>query len=43
MVTHDTKGLMELIGGKEAYSNQLQKVFNSDQFDMANEPDIGYP
>ncbi len=43
MVTHDTRGLMKLIGGKEAYSNQLQKVFNSNQFDMANEPDIGYP
>jgi predicted alpha-1,2-mannosidase len=43
MVTHDTRGLMKLIGGKEEYSNQLQKVFNSNQFDMANEPDIGYP
>ena len=43
MVAHDTRGLMKLIGGKEAYSNQLQKVFNSNQFDMANEPDIGYP
>ena len=43
MVTHDTRGLMKLIGGKEAYSNQLQKIFNSNQFDMANEPDIGYP
>ena len=43
MVAHDSNGLMELIGGKEAYSNQLQEVFNSDQFDMANEPDIGYP
>ena len=43
MVAHDTKGLMELMGGKEAYSRQLQKVFNSGQFDMANEPDIGYP
>jgi predicted alpha-1,2-mannosidase len=43
MAAHDTKGLMELMGGKEAYSRQLQKVFNSGQFDMANEPDIGYP
>lgn len=43
MVTHDTKGLMQLIGGKDAYSNQLQKVFNNGQFDMANEPDIAYP
>ena len=43
MVTHDTKGLMQLIGGKDAYSNQLQKVFNNGQFDMSNEPDIAYP
>ena len=43
MVAHDTKGLMQLMGGEEAYSNQLQKVFDSGQFDMANEPDIGYP
>jgi predicted alpha-1,2-mannosidase len=43
MIAHDTKGLMQLMGGEEAYSNQLQKVFDSGQFDMANEPDIGYP
>jgi predicted alpha-1,2-mannosidase len=43
MAVHDTKGLMQLMGGEEAYSNQLQKVFDSGQFDMANEPDIGYP
>ena len=43
MLTHDVTGLMKLMGGKEAYSKQLQKVFNMGQFDMANEPDIGYP
>ena len=43
MVAHDVKGLMKLMGGKRAYSKQLQKVFNLGQFDMANEPDIGYP
>ena len=43
MLAHDNKGLMQLMGGEEAYSNQLQKVFNLGQFDMANEPDIGYP
>jgi len=43
MLAHDTKGLMQLMGGEEAYSNQLQKVFDLGQFDMANEPDIGYP
>ena len=43
MLAHDVTGLMKLMGGKEAYSKQLQKVFNIGQFDMANEPDIGYP
>jgi predicted alpha-1,2-mannosidase len=43
MLAHDVTGLMKLMGGKEAYSKQLQKVFNMGQFDMANEPDIGYP
>ena len=43
MVAHDAKGLMKLMGGKKAYSMQLQKVFNIGQFDMANEPDMGYP
>ncbi len=43
MVPHDIKGLMKLMGGKKAFSKQLQKVFDSNQFDMANEPDIAYP
>lgn len=43
MLAHDNKGLIQLMGGEEAYSNQLQKVFDLGQFDMANEPDIGYP
>jgi predicted alpha-1,2-mannosidase len=43
MVPHDIKGLMKLMGGEKAFSNQLQKVFDSKQFDMANEPDIAYP
>ena len=43
MVAHDAKGLMKLMGGKKAYTQQLQKVFDTGQFDMANEPDIGYP
>jgi len=43
MVTHDTKGLIKLMGGEKSFANQLQKVFDMDQFDMANEPDIGYP
>ncbi|RVT75287.1 glycoside hydrolase family 92 protein [Flavobacterium sufflavum] len=43
MVPHDIKGLMKLMGGEKDFSNQLQKVFDSKQFDMANEPDIAYP
>ncbi|WP_431126351.1 GH92 family glycosyl hydrolase [Flagellimonas flava] len=43
MVSHDAKGLMKLMGGGKAYSRQLQNVFDKNQFDMANEPDIAYP
>ncbi len=43
MVPHDIKGLIKLMGGKKGFTNQLQKVFDSNQFDMANEPDIAYP
>lgn len=43
MVSHDTKGLIELMGGDDAFANQLENVFSKNQFDMANEPDIGYP
>jgi predicted alpha-1,2-mannosidase len=43
MVTHDIKGLIKLMGGKKNFADQLQKVFDNKQFDMANEPDIAYP
>ncbi|WP_406683797.1 GH92 family glycosyl hydrolase [Seonamhaeicola sp. MEBiC1930] len=43
MVSHDTKGLIKLMGGKKPFVKQLKKVFDNNQFDMANEPDIGYP
>jgi predicted alpha-1,2-mannosidase len=43
MVTHDTPALMKMMGGKKAFSEQLEKVFDKNQFDMANEPDIAYP
>jgi predicted alpha-1,2-mannosidase len=43
MIPHDIKGLIKLMGGKKNFTNQLQKVFDTDQFDMANEPDIAYP
>ena len=43
MVPHDINGLKKLIGGNKAFTNQLQTVFDTNQFDMANEPDIAYP
>ncbi|MEC3908248.1 GH92 family glycosyl hydrolase [Tamlana sp. 2201CG12-4] len=43
MVSHDVKTLMKLMGGKKAFVNQLDKVFEIGQYDMANEPDINYP
>lgn len=42
-VPHDIKGLSKLMGGKKNFVNKLQKVFDEDLFDMANEPDIHYP
>ena len=43
MVTHDTQGLMKLMGGPKPFVNRLQDVFDKGHFDMANEPDIAYP
>lgn len=43
MVLHDIEGLKKLMGGDKAFVEQLQKVFDTNQFDMANEPDIAYP
>ncbi len=43
MVPHDIKGLMKLMGGAKSFTNRLQDVFDKNQFDMANEPDIAYP
>ncbi|MBC8770208.1 glycoside hydrolase family 92 protein [Arenibacter sp. BSSL-BM3] len=43
MVTHDTKGLIRLMGGTKAFASRLQDVFDKGQYDMANEPDIAYP
>lgn len=43
MAPHDIEGLKKLMGGDKSFVNQLQKVFDDNQFDMANEPDIAYP
>ena len=43
MLTHDMKGTIKLMGGEKAFEQQLDHIFNSKQYDMANEPDIAYP
>ncbi|MCR8667601.1 GH92 family glycosyl hydrolase [Aestuariibaculum sp. M13] len=43
MEPHDIKGLKKLMGGDKPFTAQLQKIFDADKFDMANEPDIAYP
>ena len=42
-VPHDVNGLMKLMGGKKAFVNRLQHVFDNGLYDPANEPDIAYP
>jgi predicted alpha-1,2-mannosidase len=43
MVPHDIHGLIKQMGGKKAFVNRLQELFDKGHFDMANEPDIAYP
>lgn len=42
-VPHDVKGLARLMGGKKAFIDKLQMVFDRGYYDPANEPDIAYP
>ena len=42
-VPHDVIGLAELMGGRKAFVQKLQKVFDEGLYDPANEPDIAYP
>jgi predicted alpha-1,2-mannosidase len=42
-VPHDVLGLAKLMGGKKAFVNKLQRVFDEGLYDPANEPDIAYP
>ena len=42
-VPHDVYGLAKLMGGNKAFVKKLQKVFDEDLYDPANEPDIAYP
>ncbi len=43
MISHDIKGLMKLMGGEKQFVQKLDKLFEDNQYDMANEPDIAYP
>lgn len=40
---HDINGLIELNGGAEPFLVELDRLFDTENFDMANEPDINYP
>ena len=42
-VPHDMRGLIELLGGEDNFLTQLDLTFSTDNYDMANEPDITYP
>ena len=42
-VPHDIYGLMDLIGGEVDFISELERCFDTDNYDMANEPDITYP
>lgn len=42
-VPHDIPGLARLMGGRKAFVDKLQMVFDRGLYDPANEPDIAYP
>lgn len=42
-VPFDVKGLKELCGGDEAYLAQLQRFYENDYYNHANEPDLQVP
>lgn len=42
-VPHDIPGLIQLLGGEQSFLQQLLLTFETDNYDMANEPDITYP
>ncbi|MFD1094925.1 GH92 family glycosyl hydrolase [Salegentibacter chungangensis] len=43
MVPHHIEGMIKLTGGPAQFEHKLDELFEKDQFDMANEPDIAYP
>ena len=42
-VPHAIEGLSKIMGGRRQFVNKLQKVFDDELYDPANEPDIAYP
>ena len=42
-VPHDIDGLIKLVGGAKIFQSELQRLFDSGNYDMANEPDITFP
>lgn len=42
-VPHDIPRLTRLMGGRKAFIDKLQHVFDAGLYDPANEPDIAYP
>lgn len=42
-VPHDVGGLAKLMGGNKKFVEKLQRVFDEELYDPANEPDIAYP
>ena len=42
-VPHDVDGYAKLMGGRKAFIDNLQHVFDEGLYDPANEPDIVYP
>ena len=42
-VPHDVDGYAKLMGGRKAFIDNLQHVFDAGLYDPANEPDIVYP
>ena len=42
-VPHDIEALTRMMGGRRKFIDKLQRVFDEDLYDPANEPDIAYP
>jgi len=42
-VPHDMPGLIDALGGYDVFLSQLNMCFETDNYDMTNEPDITYP